>query len=109
RQGQNSCNRIQLAMRVHMCPSPQAGSAAMIDLYYWTTPNGHKATMFLEETGLPYKIFPVQIGKGEQFKPVFLPLAPNNRIPALFDREPKVGRKPISIFESGARLRYFAE
>ena len=81
----------------------------MIDLYYWTTPNGHKITMFLEETGLGYKIFPVHIGKGEQFKPEFLAVAPNNRIPAMVDHEPKGGGKPISIFESGAMLLYLAE
>jgi GST-like protein len=78
----------------------------MIDLYYWTTPNGHKITMFLEEAGLAYKILPVQIGKGEQFKPEFLAVAPNNRIPAMVDHEPKGGGKPISIFESGAMLLY---
>ncbi len=78
----------------------------MIDLHYWTTPNGHKITMFLEEAGLKYKIVPVQIGKGEQFKPEFLAIAPNNRIPALVDHEPKGGSKPISIFESGAILQY---
>jgi GST-like protein len=72
----------------------------MIDLHYWTTPNGHKITMFLEETGLPYKIFPVNIGKGEQFTPEFLAIAPNNRIPAMVDHAPKGGGKPISIFES---------
>ena len=81
----------------------------MIDLYYWTTPNGHKITMFLEETGLSYKIFPVAIGKGEQFKPEFLAIAPNNRIPAMVDHAPKGGGKPISIFESGAMLLYLAE
>ena len=85
----------------------------MIDLYYWTTPNGHKITMFLEETGLKYKIFPINIGKGDQFKPEFLAIAPNNRIPALVDHEPKGdhkgGTKPISIFESGAMLLYLAE
>ena len=58
----------------------------MIDLHYWTTPNGHKITMFLEETGLKYKIFPVNIGKGDQFKPEFLAIAPNNRIPAMVDQ-----------------------
>ena len=63
----------------------------MIDLYYWSTPNGHKITMFLEETGLPYKIFPVNIGKGEQFKPEFLAIAPNNRIPAMVDQVRGVG------------------
>src|SRR5471032_569085 len=82
---------------------------AMIDLYYWSTPNGHKITMFLEETGLKYKFFPVNIGKGEQFKPEFLAVAPNNRIPAMVDHEPKGGAKPISIFESGAMLLYLAE
>ena len=81
----------------------------MIDLHYWTTPNGHKITMFLEETGLEYKIFPVNIGKGDQFKPEFLAIAPNNRIPAILDHEPKGGGKPISIFESGAMLLYLAE
>jgi len=81
----------------------------MIDLYYWTTPNGHKITMFLEETGLKYKIFPINIGKGDQFKPEFLAIAPNNRIPAMVDHEPKGGGKPISIFESGAMLLYLAE
>ena len=81
----------------------------MIDLHYWTTPNGHKITMFLEETGLAYKIFPVNIGKGDQFKPEFLAIAPNNRIPAMVDHEPKGGGKPISIFESGAMLLYLAE
>src|SRR5580692_12611598 len=88
-------------------------NAAMIDLYYWTTPNGHKITMFLEETGLKYKIFPVNIAKGDQFKPEFLKVAPNNRIPALVDHEPPAGGnaagKPISIFESGAMLLYLAE
>src|SRR5262252_7162629 len=81
----------------------------MIDLLYWTTPNGHKVTIFLEETGLPYKIIPVNIGKGEQFKPDFLAVSPNNRIPAIVDRDPPGGGKPVSIFESGAILLYLAE
>ena len=81
----------------------------MIDLYYWTTPNGHKITIFLEETGLPYKIFPVNISKGDQFKPEFLAISPNNRIPAIVDHEPKDGGKPIAVFESGAILLYLAE
>jgi GST-like protein len=81
----------------------------MIDLYYWTTPNGHKVTMFLEETGLKYKIIPVNIGKGEQFKADFLKVSPNNRIPALVDHEPKGGGAPVSVFESGAMLVYLAE
>ena len=81
----------------------------MIDLHYWTTPNGHKITIFLEETGLPYKIFPVNIGKAEQFKAEFLAIAPNNRIPAIVDHEPTGGGKPISVFESGAILLYLAD
>ncbi|NYT77249.1 glutathione S-transferase N-terminal domain-containing protein [Alcaligenaceae bacterium] len=81
----------------------------MIDLYYWTTPNGHKITMFLEETGLPYKIFPINIGKGDQFAPEFLQISPNNRIPAIVDHEPDGGGAPIPIFESGAILLYLAE
>jgi GST-like protein len=81
----------------------------MIDLHYWTTPNGHKITIFLEEAGLPYKIFPVAIGKGEQFKPEFLAISPNNRIPALVDHAPADGGKPISVFESGAMLLYLAD
>ena len=81
----------------------------MIDLYYWTTPNGHKVTMFLEEAGLDYKIVPVNIGKGEQFKPEFLAVSPNNRIPAILDRNPKDGGAPIPVFESGAILLYLAE
>jgi len=81
----------------------------MIDLYYWTTPNGHKITMFLEETGLEYKIIPINIGKGEQFKPDFLAVSPNNRIPALVDHQPRGGGKPVALFESGAMLVYLAE
>jgi GST-like protein len=81
----------------------------MIELHYWTTPNGHKITMFLEEAGLPYKIVPVNIGKGDQFNPEFLAIAPNNRIPAIIDHEPKDGGAPIPVFESGAILLYLAE
>jgi GSH-dependent disulfide-bond oxidoreductase len=81
----------------------------MIDLHYWTTPNGHKITMFLEETGLPYNIIPVNIGKGEQFKAQFLAVSPNNRIPAIVDHAPADGGKPISLFESGAILLYLAD
>jgi GST-like protein len=80
----------------------------MIDLYYWTTPNGHKITMFLEETGLEYRIKPINIGKGEQFDPAFLAISPNNRIPAIVDHAPEGGGKPISVFESGAILLYLA-
>ena len=81
----------------------------MIDVHYWTTPNGHKITIFLEEAALPYKIFPVNIGKGEQFKAQFLAIAPNNRIPAILDHAPADGGKPISVFESGAILLYLAD
>ncbi len=81
----------------------------MIDLYYWTTPNGHKITLFLEESGLPYRILPINIGKGEQFQPDFLRIAPNNRIPAIVDTNPAGGGEPISVFESGAILLYLAE
>ena len=80
----------------------------MIDLYYWTTPNGHKITLFLEEAGLEYRIHPVNIGKGEQFQPDFLAISPNNRIPAIVDHAPAGGGKPISVFESGAILLYLA-
>jgi len=82
---------------------------AMIDLHYWTTPNGHKITIFLEETGLPYKIGPVNIGKGEQFKREFLAVSPNNRIPAIVDHDPPGGGAPITMFESGAILVYLAD
>src|ERR1700730_3330607 len=81
----------------------------MIDVHYWTTPNGHKITIFLEETGLPYKIFPINIGKGEQFERKFLAISPNNRIPAIVDHDPQGGGTPISVFESGAILVYLAE
>jgi GSH-dependent disulfide-bond oxidoreductase len=81
----------------------------MIDLHYWPTPNGHKITIFLEEAGLPYTIHKVDIGKGDQFKPEFLKIAPNNRMPAIVDNAPKDGGAPISIFESGAILQYLAE
>ena len=81
----------------------------MIDLHYWPTPNGHKITLFLEEAGLPYTIHPVDIGKGEQFRPEFLAIAPNNRMPAIVDHEPLGGGEPLSIFESGAILLYLAE
>lgn len=81
----------------------------MIDLYYWTTPNGHKITLFLEESGRPYAIHPINIGKGDQFTPEFLSIAPNNRIPAIVDTAPADGGEPISVFESGAILLYLAD
>jgi GST-like protein len=81
----------------------------MIDLYYWTTPNGHKVTMFLEEAAVPYRLLPVNIGAGDQFKPDFLAVAPNNRIPAIVDTAPADGGAAVSLFESGAILLYLAE
>ena len=81
----------------------------MIDLHYWTTPNGHKVSIFLEEAGLPYKIFPVNIGTNEQFEPDFLKISPNNKIPAIVDHEPADGGQPLNLFESGAILLYLAE
>ena len=81
----------------------------MIDLYYWTTPNGHKITIFLEEAQIPYTIKPINIGKGDQFAPDFLKISPNNRIPAIVDQAPSDGGAPISVFESGAILQYLAE
>lgn len=81
----------------------------MIELYYWPTPNGHKITIFLEETGLDYRIVPVDIRKGDQFKPDFLRLSPNNRMPAIIDHLPADGGAALSVFESGAILVYLAE
>ncbi len=81
----------------------------MIDLHYWPTPNGHKITLFLEEAGLPYRIVPVDIGRGEQFRPEFLAIAPNNRMPAIVDHAPTDGGEPLGLFESGAILLYLAE
>jgi GSH-dependent disulfide-bond oxidoreductase len=80
----------------------------MIDVYFWTTPNGYKVTIMLEEVGLPYNVIPVHIGKGEQFAPEFLKISPNNKIPAIVDHEGPDG-KPLAIFESGAILMYLAE
>ena len=81
----------------------------MIDIYYWTTPNGHKITILVEEAGIPYRIVPVNIGTGDQFQPDFLNIAPNNRIPAIIDHAPADGGTAISLFESGAILQYLAE
>ncbi len=84
----------------------------MIDLYYWTTPNGHKITMFLEEAKLKYRVLPVNIGRGEQFDPAFLKVSPNNRIPAIVDHrplQPTPDGEPLAIFESGAILLYLAD
>ena len=80
----------------------------MIDLHYWPTPNGHKITLFLEEAGLDYTIHPVDIGAGDQFRPDYLKISPNNKMPAIVDRAPADGGEPISVFESGAILVYLA-
>jgi GST-like protein len=81
----------------------------MIDLYYWPTPNGHKITLFLEEAALDYRIHPIDISAGDQFKPEFLAFSPNNRMPAIIDNEPADGGEPVSVFESGAILLYLTE
>src|SRR6185437_17163797 len=81
----------------------------MIDLYYCATPNGLKMTMFLEEAELPYRVIPVGLVKGEQFRPEFLAISPNNKVPAMVDHDPPGGGAPISLFESGAMLLYLAE
>ncbi len=81
----------------------------MIDLYYWPTPNGHKVTMFLEEAGLDYRLHPVDISAGDQFKPEFLAISPNNRMPAMIDTAPADGGEAIGVFESGAILIHLAE
>ncbi|MGC6386279.1 GSH-dependent disulfide bond oxidoreductase [Ewingella sp. S1.OA.A_B6] len=81
----------------------------MIDLYFAPTPNGHKITLFLEETGLPYRLHRIDIRTGDQFKPEFLAISPNNKIPAIVDHQPVDGGAPISVFESGAILQYLAE
>jgi len=81
----------------------------MIDLYYWPTPNGHKITMFLEETEAPYRLVPVNLRQGEQFRPSFLAISPNNRMPAIVDHAPSDGGAPLSVFESGAILLYLAQ
>lgn len=81
----------------------------MIELYFWTTPNGYKPLIFLEEAGLDYVLEPVDISAGAQFAPAFLEISPNNRIPAIVDTAPKGGGKAISVFESGAILQYLGE
>ena len=81
----------------------------MIDLYYWPTPNGNKISMMLEECDLDYTIHPINITAGDQFRPDFLKLSPNNRMPAIVDHDPIGGGPPIDLFESGAILLYLAE
>ncbi len=81
----------------------------MIDFYFWTTPNGFKVLMYLEETGVDYRLVPVNISKGEQFEPGFLKISPNNKMPAIVDNAPADKDDPMAIFESGAILQYLAE
>ena len=81
----------------------------MIELHSWPTPNGLKVSIFLEEAGLEHKVFPVNIGKGQQFEPDFLSFSPNNRIPAIRDLDPADGGEPVTVFESGAILVYLAD
>src|SRR5690606_19275727 len=107
--------------RVNARPCPALGwwaphpeEPAMIELYYWPTPNGHKVTLLLEELAeagapLEYRIVPVDIGKGAQFEPGFLRISPNNKMPAIVDHAPEGGGEPLSVFESGAILEYLAD
>ena len=81
----------------------------MIDLYYWPTPNGKKVSIFLEETATPYKVVPVNIGRGDQFTVEYLKLNPNHRMPVIIDHAPGDGGAPLGVFESGAILLYLAE
>jgi GST-like protein len=81
----------------------------MIELYYWPTPNGHKITMFLEESGLAYRIVPVNLSAGEQFSPEFLAISPNNRMPTIVDHAPADAGAALPVFESGAILWYLAK
>ena len=81
----------------------------MIDLHYAPTPNGWKISIMLEELRLPYRVIPVNIRAGEQFRPEFLAISPNNRIPAIVDRAPDDGGKPVPVFETGAILIYLAD
>ncbi len=86
-----------------------AGEHSMIDLYSWPTPNGLKVSVFLAEAKLDHRVHPIDIGNGDQFAPEFLAIAPNNRIPAIIDRDPADGGEPISVFESGAILTYLGD
>ncbi len=81
----------------------------MIDLHFWPTPNGYKILIFLEESGLDYRLKPVHIGRGDQFKPEYLAISPNNKMPAIVDHAPVDGGGPVSVFESGAILNYLAD
>jgi GSH-dependent disulfide-bond oxidoreductase len=110
RTANRSRRKIKLAVvgKAHSASAKKAKPARNkqpIDLYYWPTPNGWKITIMLEECGLPYTVVPVNISRGDQFKPEFLAISPNNRMPAIVDHDGPGGR-PISIFESGAILQY---
>ena len=97
--------RLSFRRRSH----PSREDLAMLDLHFWPTPNGKKVTILLEELGLDYNLVPCNIGRGDQFKPEFLKINPNHRMPVLVDHDPKGGGAPISIFESGAIMMYLAE
>ena len=114
RRNRNDKRKAKRKAKRNVTPKPARGSRTRpaprtarkpIDLYYWPTPNGWKVSIMLEECGLPYKVIPVNIARGDQFKPAFLKISPNNRIPAIVDPAGPGGR-PISIFESGAILQY---
>src|SRR5277367_6546447 len=89
--------------------SPHRTELPMIDLYYAPTPNGWKISIMLEELGIPYQVIPINIRAGDQFKPEFLAISPNNRIPAIVDHAPADGGGPFSVFETGAILIYLAD
>ena len=97
--------RSKAARRASASKARRRAPAKPIDLYYWPTPNGYKVSIMLEECGLPYRVIPLNIARGDQFKPEFLAISPNNRMPAIVDPDGP-GGKPISIFESGAILQY---
>ena len=90
-------------------PASARKDTDVIDLYYWPTPNGKKVSIFLEETGTPYNLIPVNLSRGDQFTPSFLKLNPNHRMPVIVDHEPKGGGAPVSVFESAAILFYLGE
>ena len=98
-----------LSMRPRPLSSASAKEDPMIDLHYWPTPNGKKVTILLEELGMPYRIVPVNIGRGDQFTPEFLEMNPNHRMPVMVDTAPADGGKPLAVFESGAIMMYLAE
>ena len=98
--------RRQAVGKTSASRSPRRPATAKpVDLYYWPTPNGYKVSIMLEECGLPYRVIPLNIARGDQFKPEFLAISPNNRMPAIVDPAGPGGR-PISVFESGAILQY---